>query len=82
MLTSWQMFSLTVILSLSPIVSLIALVLMSQNQTRLLRLISEKSGIPATTMESAEPKKEVIKIPDIRKRISIPIPGAQNWKIK
>lgn len=59
----------------------IALVLNHKTQTRLLRMYSEKSGVPAMIMEPAktEPKPEIAR-PDTRKRITIPTPGTQFLK--
>jgi hypothetical protein len=80
MMQNWMLFLLAVILCLSPIAAVVGMVMMYHSQTRLLRLISERSGIPAINMETAKVvERETVKLPE-RKKISIPIPGSQNFR--
>ena len=79
-LPSWLTAFAVAMLSAAP---LLALVLMHKTQTRLLRIFSEKQGIPATIMERAKPEsREPAVKKDTRTRISVPVPGSQMFKSK
>lgn len=59
--------------------------LQHQTTTRWMRLFSERLGVPPLIMEGephrSEPE-ETKRTPDMRKRISIPIPGASAFRGK
>lgn len=80
MMLNWLLFLVLLALAAAP---LVATVLMYKTQTRLLRIFSEKQGIPATIMESSKPEmKEPAVKRDTRPRVSVPLPGSQLFKKK
>lgn len=48
---------------------------------RWMRVFSIKQGVTLSSMEGEKQQpKEVVRVPDTRKRISIPVPGSQMFK--
>jgi hypothetical protein len=77
---TWMNFCLLLavaILSAAPIVSL---VLTYKIQTRLLRIFSEKQGIPVPIMENEFKPLNVTPAPPERKKVSVPLPGASMFR--
>lgn len=76
-LTNW----LTVLLAVSlSAVAILTLVLDHLRQKRWMRIFSESRGIPAAIMENKQEAKEPAVKLDTRKRVSIPVPGAQLFR--
>lgn len=74
---NWLMVLLTLALTA---VAVLSLVFYHQNQTKWMRIFSEKQGVPINIMDGKPEPKMELAVPDKRRKISIPIPGAQFFR--
>jgi hypothetical protein len=64
------------------LVASLALVLQYLNQTRLMRIFGDKQGVPINILEGKAEEKIESKPPMPRRRISVPLPGAEQFRAK
>jgi cell division protein FtsN len=62
------------------LVASLALVLQYLNQARLMKIFSERQGVPISILEGKPEEKAEASPPVARRRISVPLPGAENFR--
>ena len=79
-MTTWMILLMVLAVVSLALVAGTALVLTYQLQIRLMRISSERLGIPARSMEPEKPPTVIVPKIDNRPRMHVPIPGGAMFK--